>query len=90
MNITGNSTAAQCLRLQAALQEVGAIGITTIEAREKHDIMQPAARIWELRHNHGLNIATVRTQAINAQGHKHSNARYVLLPGEWNDDNDKS
>lgn len=86
MKITGNSTADQCLRLHAVLQEVAGIGITTIQAREQHDIMAPAARVWELRHNNGLNIVTVRTQAINAQGNSHTNARYVLLPGKWGDD----
>lgn len=64
-------------------------GVTIIEAREHHDIMAPAPRVFELRHDNGKNIATIYTQAVNAQGNRHTNARYVLMPGEWKDDSGK-
>ncbi|MBK8970498.1 MAG: helix-turn-helix domain-containing protein [Hahellaceae bacterium] len=52
--------------------------MTTIEAREQLDVMQPAPRIFELR-KMGLKILTIWTTSINAQGKKHRNARYVLM-----------
>lgn len=50
--------------------------LTTIEAREELDIMQPPTRIFELKEQ-GHNIVT---QRITQNGH-HGVARYVLLAG---------
>jgi hypothetical protein len=79
----GSSVAAQRQRLFDSLLQAGPEGITTIYARECLDIIAPAPRIFELRHNEGRNIQTVRTSDINAQGCKHHVARYVLLPGKY-------
>ncbi len=81
-----NSTVAQLSRLLKALREAGAQGITTIQAREKLDVMMPAARVHELRHTEGFNIQTIWQTSENAQGHKHRNARYVLMPGVYKSD----
>jgi hypothetical protein len=55
------------------LQEFGRIN--TVDARQKLDIMHPAARIQELREN-GNNIVTYKRHVDN---HKKV-AEYVLLP----------
>lgn len=78
-----NSTEAQRKRLLGHLEFMGADGVTTIQARELLDVMAPAPRIFELRHKLSLNIQTVWTWGINAQGMKHRTARYVLLPGSY-------
>lgn len=78
-NYTDNSASAQRAMLLAALRSLGPTGVTTIEAREQLDVMQPAPRIFELRHWFDLNILTIWTTSINAQGKKHRNARYVLM-----------
>ena len=65
------------------LQERGPEGVTTIELRELHDIMMPAARIHELRHDYGYNIQLISDFDTNAQGNKHRCGRYVLLSGKW-------
>lgn len=77
------SAEAQCRRLLKALQDAGPKGITTIEARENLDIMMPAARVYELRHEQGLNIQKIEVKDVTAQGHPHRCSRYVLLPGKW-------
>lgn len=77
------SAKAQRERLEAALRESGGDGVTTIRAREELDIMAPAPRIFELRHNEGKNIQTIWETDENAQGNKHRVARYVLLSGKW-------
>ncbi len=58
-------------------------GLTTIELREQYDVMMPAARVHELRWMFGFNIEKVSTHDTNAQGNRHSVARYVLLTGKW-------
>ncbi len=58
-------------------------GLTTIELRELHDVMMPAARVHELRHQQGKNIKTIFSRARNAQGYEHTVAQYVLLDGKW-------
>lgn len=78
-----SSAATQRKRFLAALRQAGNDGITTIEAREKLDLMMPAARAHELRHREGRNIQTIWTQGINAQGNKHRQARYVLFSGNY-------
>lgn len=82
-SILSTCTAAQRVRLLDRLREVANRGITTIEAREELDIMHPAARVQELRQRLQVNIQTVWTRDINAQGHAHKTARYVLFPGKY-------
>jgi hypothetical protein len=77
-----NSLAAQRQCVIDALRE-SVNGLTTIELREKFDVMMPAARVHELRWMFGFNIARTWVHDTNAQGHKHSVARYVLLAGKW-------
>lgn len=77
-----NSLAAQRQCVLDALRE-SPNGLTTIELREKFDVMMPAARVHELRWLYGYNIVRIWTQDTNAQGNRHSVARYVLLPGNW-------
>jgi predicted ArsR family transcriptional regulator len=52
--------------------------ITTLEARQKLDVMHPAARIQELRES-GQNIITHRRIVHTGIGN-HKIAEYVLLP----------
>lgn len=70
-------------RVRAALRKAGSRGKTTIDLREKHDVMMPASRIYELRHNHGCNIQLMWDKSKNAQGNLRRVARYVLLRGKW-------
>lgn len=73
----------QCSRLLQALQEAQGNGITTIQAREDLDIMMPASRVHELRHEQGYNIKSISSFDTNAQGNSHSCYRYVLMSGKW-------
>jgi len=79
-----NSTKGQCRRLEKALRYQPE-GLTSIQIYEQLNILRPSARISEMRWDHGLNIKTINTHDITASGHKHQNARYVLLPGKWNE-----
>ncbi len=79
IDISNTDTIAQLARLLKALME-NPQGITTIQAREELNVMAPAARIYELRHNYGYRIETIYTFTEDAQGNKHRNARYILLP----------
>lgn len=74
-----NSTSAQRSKLLNALVQAGPVGVTTIVAREDLDVMQPAPRVFELRHWLGFDIFTAWTTSVNAQGKKHRNARCVLM-----------
>ncbi|WP_411726050.1 helix-turn-helix domain-containing protein [Methyloglobulus sp.] len=58
----------------------GSSPITTLEARQKLDIMHPAARVQELR-GLGHDIIT-HWQTVDTGKAKHRVARYVLLSGE--------
>ena len=78
-----NDALQQRKRILKALAERGPLGITTIYAREQLDIMAPAPRIHELRHDYGYNIQLIREPDTNAQGYTHICARYVLLSGKW-------
>jgi hypothetical protein len=78
----GNSLAAQRQCVIDALRN-SSHGLTTIELREKFDVMMPAARVHELRWMFGYNIERIWTHDTNAQGNRHSVARYVLLSGKW-------
>lgn len=63
---------------QRLLQRLGEGAISTIEARRDLDIMMPAARVHELRHNHGHHIETVWVQQATDCGKVHRVALYVL------------
>ena len=77
------SIAAQQKRILQALRLEGSKGISTIQLREELDVMSPAPRIFELRKLFKHNIQTIKRIDVNAQGHKHQCAYYVLLAGEW-------
>lgn len=78
-----NATTDQRQRLLTALREAGGNGMTTIQIREQLDIMMPAARVHELRWDHGFNIQAAPAHDQNAQGNRHACKRYVLLSGKW-------
>jgi len=73
VEITNTAAKAQCFRLLTALEEAG----------DYFNILAPAARVHQLRWDHGKNIITRRVRETNAQGHPHYVARYILLPGAW-------
>jgi len=52
--------------------------ITTFEAMRHLDIYDPRPRKFELVHEHGWLIETIREQALTESGEKHSIGRYVL------------
>lgn len=83
VEIANTAAKAQCFRLLTALEEAGDRGISTLEARDYFNILAPAARVHQLRWDHGKNIITRRVRETNAQGHPHYVARYILLPGAW-------
>ena len=80
IEINDTSTQAQKQRLLLSLRERS---ITTIEARKDLNILSPAARIFELRHDLGLNIQTVWTNECTPEGYRHRVAKYVLQPGRY-------
>ena len=80
-NSTNAADQRQCLLL--ALREAGNSGINTIQARHELDIMMPAARVHELRHDEGYNIQTIWTIEQTPAGNTHRVARYVLMSGKW-------
>ena len=84
-DFNSQSSRAQRQRLLTALREAGSSGINTIQAREVLDIMAPAARVHELRHNDGHNVQNVGTTELTAEGNTHRVARYVLMAGKWKD-----
>jgi len=57
--------------------------LSTIEARHKLDVLSPAARIFELRHNHGYNIHTHWQIQRTPEGNRHRVALYVLRVGKY-------
>lgn len=63
--------------------------ITTIEARHYLNILAPAPRVYELRHNFDHNILTFWTDDITPEGRKHRVARYVLMPKKLGDNTDE-
>ena len=70
----------QRARLLAWLREKP---VTTIEARRHLDILAPAPRVYELRHNENFNIKMHWCDEITDQGITHRVARYVLHPGKY-------
>ena len=79
----GNSLNDQCQRVLKSLREVGDEGLSTIQLREDYDVMMPAARVHQLRHDHGHNIQLIWDRDRNAQGNEHSCGRYILFSGRW-------
>ncbi len=79
----GNSRNAQQQRVLNALRAAGGQGLSTIHLREVLDVMMPAARIHELRHELGYNIQLIWDRDRTAQGSEHSCGRYILFPGKW-------
>ena len=78
--LNDNSKESQRLRLLEALNKAP---VSTYDARHKLNIMSPAARMFELRHDYLKNIVTHRRTKISPEGHTHNVAEYVLLTGKW-------
>lgn len=76
--------AAQRARLLVWLRERP---ISTVEARKYLDILAPAPRIYELRHDENFNILTHWCDEATDQGVTHRVARYVLHPGKYKEMN---
>jgi hypothetical protein len=74
-------SAAQRTRLLDWLQKKGSI--TTLEARSHLDILMPAARIYELRHNEYYNIQLYWVDDLTDAGVRHKVGKYVLQSGQW-------
>lgn len=70
-------------RLLSALKQAQSDGINTIQARHILNIMMPASRVHELRHDYGHNIQTIWTTETTPEGNKHRVARYILLAGKF-------
>ena len=79
--MVNQSTAHQRKKIHDYFIEHGSA--TTIQIRHELDVMQPAARIFELRHNYGLNIQKVWADELNPNGTIHSVAKYILKPGKY-------
>lgn len=60
--------------------------LTTLDARRELDIMAPAARIFELRHDFDFNIVTNWLVKETRPGHFHRLAEYVLLSDKFQGD----
>ena len=76
-----HSASAQRQRILEHLQSHG--GATTIELRHELDVLAPAPRIFELRHNFDHNIITTWEHDGNPNGGVHFVARYVLMSGSF-------
>lgn len=76
-----NTSQHQRQRIKNQLHEHGSF--TTIYARDVLDVPSPAPRVFELRHNEGLNIQSVWTTDKTVQGIKHKFVRYVLKSGKY-------
>ena len=75
---TFNTKHNQRLRLLDYLKTHGTI--TTLQARSELDILAPAARIFELRHNYGYRINKIDVDDYTEAKRKHTGiAKYVLV-----------
>ena len=75
---TNNASHNQRLRLLDYLKTHGTI--TTLQARSLLDILSPAARIFELRHNFGYLINKIEIADYTDAKRKHTGiAKYVLV-----------
>lgn len=79
-NLNNITLSAQRQRLLVWLQEKP---ITTLQARQELNILSPAARVFELRHQFGFNIQTMWVEEFTPGGYKHRIAKYVLTPGRY-------
>lgn len=78
INLTGNSAEAQRARLMKALSKGP---VSTIAARRPPiDAMMPAARVHELRHQGGHNIALTWVFEPTDGGRLHRVGMYTLQP----------
>ncbi len=76
-NLKDTSTAAQCMRLKRALDDRPLMN--TNEIRHDLDIMEVAARIWDLRNKYGCDINTQMLWVESGLGVKHKIAHYSLI-----------
>lgn len=76
-NHKGSAAENQRERLLEALRKHGSI--TTIDARRFLDILNPHARIWELRNRHGFLIETIWVYQDTEKGKPHRVGKYVIL-----------
>ncbi|CAN7463645.1 Helix-turn-helix domain protein [compost metagenome] len=74
--IPGNDTAAQRQRVLAAIKALGSI--TTFELMRHLDVYDPRPRIFELRHNEGQKIVTVRRAEQTESGVVHRIGVYMM------------
>ena len=82
-NLSNASASAQRKRMLDALQTLGAVN--TLYARDRLNIMMPAARVKELRQQ-GHQILTTRITITDRNGFVHHNvARYVLIQSVGSD-----
>lgn len=81
--LSNTDAAVQRKRLLGAIEAAGASGVTTIQGKEELNILAPAARVHELRHDFDYNIKTIRTIGYTFEGHPHKVARYVMFPGKF-------
>ncbi|MFK5914051.1 MAG: helix-turn-helix domain-containing protein [Woeseiaceae bacterium] len=78
--LNNTNLAAQRERLLSALLDAP---VSTVQARHELNILAPAPRVYELRHDQGKNIVTNWIVSITPEGFKHRVAEYVLLSGKW-------
>ena len=83
LELDSNSSQQQRQRIRNHLNQFGSF--TTAYARDYLDIPSPAPRVFELRHNEGLNIQSVWTTDTTAQGYKHRFVNYILKSGVYNE-----
>jgi hypothetical protein len=57
--------------------------VSTIDARKILDVMMPAARVHELRHQGNINILMTWVRQPTDAGKLHRVALYSIEPGEW-------
>lgn len=69
----------------AQLKRRGFLGVSTIEARERLNVMSPASIIHRLR-KEGWDIVTLHNEYSNSLGKTHRCAQYVLLSGALGED----
>lgn len=74
------SSLVQRQKILSYLQKHGSA--TTVELRHELDILQPAPRVFELRHKDGHNIQTIWDEDENPNGGTHKVGRYILKTTE--------
>lgn len=62
---------------------------TTTQLRREDDVMMPAARIYELRHNENYNIKSHFVNESNENGIVHRVGKYVLHDGKYSEEGRK-